>query len=118
MQVNDYSDLRILVIGAGSIGFRHTEVLLGLGVAQLCVCDPSEERLAKLRELFPQIETACDYRAELSKGCYDAAFILTPTAMHLMMAKEALLAGCHVFIEKPLANSTEGVDEHDVSQSA
>ena len=111
MQVTDYSALRLLAIGAGSIGMRHTEVLLGLGATNLCVCEPSDTQRAKLQEKFPQVRVAADYKEELSKGCYDAAFIFTPTAMHLSMATEAIEAGCHVFIEKPLANTSEGVDE-------
>lgn len=112
MQVNsDYSGLRILAAGAGSIGTRHTGVLLELGVKHITVCDPSEVQREKLRGLYPSVETAEDYRAELERGIYDAVFIFTPTAMHMDMAKAALMAGCHVFIEKPLANSSEGVDE-------
>lgn len=111
MQVNEYSKLRLLAIGAGSIGLRHTQVLLELGATDLCVCDPSDTQRTKVQTQFPGVRVAADYREELHKGRYDAAFIFTPTAMHLAMAKEAIEAGCHVFIEKPLANSSVGVDE-------
>ncbi len=37
--------------------------------------------------------------------------MLTPTRLHTAMAREALLAGCHVFIEKPVSNAPEGVEE-------
>lgn len=111
MQVMDYSELNLLAIGAGSIGLRHTQVLTELGVQNLCVCDPSEQARKKIRDLFPMVRVAEDYKQELVSGVYDATFIFTPTGMHLDMAKEAILAGCHVFIEKPLANSTKGVDE-------
>jgi len=105
-----YADLKLLLIGGGSIGTRHTEVLLGLGAKKLTLCDPSIQQREKLKQLFPQITVAEDYRLELQKGDYDAAFIFTPTGMHLPVAMDALNAGCHVFIEKPLANSSEGVD--------
>lgn len=111
MQVTDYSRLRLLLIGAGSIGTRHTQVLLELGAGNLCVCDPSDLQREKIKAQFPQVPVAVDYRKELATGMYDAAFIFTPTAMHLDMAKEAIEAGCHVFIEKPLSNSTEGVED-------
>lgn len=51
------------------------------------------------------------YEDALATEKFDAVFILTPTAMHLDMATEALNAGCHVFIEKPLASTKKGVAE-------
>lgn len=110
MQVKNYADLKLLIIGGGSIGTRHAEVLLGLGATNITICDPSAQQREKLQNLFPQIAVAEDYKAELQKGGFDAVFIFTPTGMHLSMATDALNAGCHVFIEKPLANSSEGVD--------
>ena len=113
MQVNfeAESSLQVLVIGCGSIGTRHTQVLTEMGVANITACDPSAAQREKLKAQFPQVQVEADYRAALATGKFDCAFILTPTGMHLSMAKEALEAGCHVFIEKPLANSSEGVDE-------
>jgi len=112
MQVNDrYSGIRLLLVGCGSIGKRHAQVLTELGITKLTACDPSEEQCRTMRELLPQVETVNDYDAALATGQFDAVFILTPTAMHISMAEKALKAGCHVFIEKPLANSSEGVDQ-------
>lgn len=64
-----------------------------------------------MKELLPQVNVVEDYETALASGSFDCAFILTPTAMHLAMAEKALLAGCHVFIEKPLSNTTDGVEE-------
>jgi len=112
MQVNDrYSGIRLLLVGCGSIGKRHAQVLTELGITKLTACDPSEEQCRTMRELLPQVETVNDYDAALATGQFDAVFILTPTAMHISMAEKALKAGFHVFIEKPLANSSEGVDQ-------
>jgi predicted dehydrogenase len=41
----------------------------------------------------------------------DAVFIANPNSLHLPVALAAAKAGCHLFIEKPLADSLEGVDE-------
>jgi len=108
---NDFSDLHILIVGCGSIGKRHVQVLMEMGVMHITACDPSEAHRKELQELFPSVVVAENYQEELSKNKYDAVFIFTPTGMHLSMAKDALKAGAHVFIEKPLANSSAGVDE-------
>ncbi len=40
-----------------------------------------------------------------------AAFICNPTSMHVPVAKAAALAGCHIFVEKPISHNTEGLHE-------
>lgn len=104
------SDLHVLVVGCGSIGKRHAQVLRGLGVTHLSACDPSEESRAEMRALLPDVPLYADYGEALTREKPDAAFILTPTRLHVPMAMQALEADCHVLIEKPLANTPEGVD--------
>ncbi len=104
-------DLNILIAGCGSIGKRHAQVLWELGLRNLTACDPSPQQRQSMQDLLPGIAVAEDYAAALQTGAFDAVFILTPTAMHLSMATQALNAGCHVFIEKPLANTQKGVEE-------
>ena len=104
------SDLKVLIAGCGSIGKRHAEVLRGLGVTQLAACDPSEASRAGLQSLLPDVRLYSDYAKALQAETPDAVFILTPTRLHLPMAVQALEAGCHVMIEKPLANTPEGTD--------
>ena len=112
MQVNrSIADLKILIVGCGSIGKRHAEVLWKLGAKNLTACDPSPAQRESMRALLPEINLTDDYDAALKDGHFDAVFILTPTAMHLSMAEKALHANCHVFLEKPLANTTAGVAE-------
>ena len=104
-------DLNILIAGCGSIGKRHAQVLWELGLRNLTACDPSPQQRQSMQQLLPGIAVTEDYAAALQTGAFDAVFILTPTAMHLSMATQALNAGCHVFIEKPLANTQKGVEE-------
>ena len=104
-------DLNILIAGCGSIGKRHAQVLWELGLRNLTACDPSPQQRQSMQDLLPGIAVTEDYAAALQTGAFDAVFILTPTAMHLSMATQALNAGCHVFIEKPLANTQKGVEE-------
>lgn len=105
------SDLKVLVAGCGSIGKRHMEVLQELGVRHLSACDPMERSRQEALEKFPNCTVFADYDEALQTVQPDAVFILTPTKLHLSMAAQAIRAGTHVFIEKPLSNSPEGVEE-------
>jgi predicted dehydrogenase len=109
MEINKYNELSIAVIGCGSIGKRHVEVLDKMGVGRIIACDPSEEMLKVIKEICPRCEPVSDYREALKEKPF-AVYVLTPTKMHIPQAIEALEAGCHVFIEKPLSNSSEGTD--------
>ncbi len=112
MQVKEaYSKLRILVAGCGSIGKRHIQVLTELGITHILACEPNEKQREEVKKMFPMIETIEDYDSAINSCQLDAVFIFTPTGLHLSMAEKAIKAGCHVFIEKPLANSSEGVEE-------
>lgn len=104
-------DLKVLIAGCGSIGKRHAQVLWDIGVRNMTACDPSGEQRESLKALLPEVAVTDSYEAALENGDFDAVFILTPTAMHLDMATKALNAGCHVFLEKPLANTLDGVSE-------
>lgn len=104
------ADLHVLIAGCGSISKRHAQVLRGLGVTHLSACDPSEESRAGMHALLPDVPLYGDFTEALDREKPDAAFILTPTKLHIPMAMQAIRAGCHVLIEKPLANTPEGVD--------
>lgn len=105
------TDLNILIVGCGSIGKRHAQVLWEMGLRKLTACDPSVEQRESMKAVLPNISLAENYEETLKTQKFDAVFILTPTAMHLDMATKAINAGCHVFIEKPLANTQAGVAE-------
>ena len=111
-----YKDLKIVVAGCGSIGLRHIDVLHSMGVGKIIACDPNHEALDKIKNKYPDIKTQTDYNEALLTNPF-AVFILTPTKMHIPMAIDAIKNGAHVFIEKPLSNSSEGVEElKNVSQ--
>lgn len=66
------------------------------------VCDAREEQLQKVRDTYPQIETTMNYADLLNDPALDAVLIATPAATHFGLAKQALLAGKHVLVEKPI----------------
>jgi predicted dehydrogenase len=82
----------------------HPEARVG------AVCDLSEERLALVRRNVPQVaRCSTDPLETVTDPEADAVVIATPVNTHHALAKAALEAGKHVFVEKPLCRSvTEG----------
>lgn len=102
--------MHILVVGCGSIGRRHLSNLRQLGVERLSACDIQADRLEQVRLEIGDVETFSDLGAALAAR--PTASIICPiTAYHIPLARQALEAGCHLMIEKPLSHSREGVDE-------
>jgi predicted dehydrogenase len=75
------------------------------------MCDLNTSRLRHLKTLYPEVEGATDYSHMLNGVGLDAVVIATSVANHYPMAKAALLAGKHTFIEKPMASSVEHCEE-------
>jgi predicted dehydrogenase len=102
--------LNIGIVGCGKIADGHIEEIQKLGCARvLAVCDREPilaEQLA-LRYSVPHQYTEFDRM--LSDHRLDVIHIATPPHSHLALAQKAAQAGCHVFLEKPLAlTATEG----------
>lgn len=60
-----------------------------------------------IKREFPIVEVSKDYREILKDKSINAVVIATPVTTHREIAEEAMLLGKHVFVEKPLAFSTE-----------
>jgi predicted dehydrogenase len=71
----------------------------------LYVCDVRKERLDDLKKKYPKVRTILNYKDILSDKKVDAIVIATPTKTHYKIAKESIMAGKDVLIEKP-ATST------------
>jgi predicted dehydrogenase len=98
---------RWLIAGCGSIGKRHLRNLRHLGVDDIVVFDEREDRRQEAAEQW-NVQTTDNLEAGLEGA--SVAVICTPTHLHVQGALTAARAGCHLFIEKPLADSIEGVD--------
>lgn len=101
--------MKAIVIGSGSIGRRHVRNLCSLGVTGISLYDVKPERAASVAEECGV--TAVRSIAEAFAQNPESAFICTPPVTHLPLARQAVAAGCHVFVEKPLTNQMDGVDE-------
>ena len=106
----DWRDLRVLVVGCGSIGRRHARVLQEIGVRDIAVCDPSEPARAAVLTALGLRESYADYSQALGHG-FDAVVLCTPPWLHIAQAKTAIERGCDVLTEKPLSHTLDGIDD-------
>jgi predicted dehydrogenase len=79
--------------------------------AVVCVCDRRSDARARIARRYPSVEGHADAGAVLGDPRVDAVVIATPVGTHHALAREALLAGKHVFVEKPLAASLAEAEE-------
>ena len=100
--------LKIGVIGAGYWGPNLIRNFNQLGGSDVVACaDLSEDRLSHIGSLYHQIHTTQDYRELLDNDEISAIVIATPPKTHFDLAMDAIKAGKHVFVEKPLALTLE-----------
>jgi len=97
------------VIGVGYLGQFHAEKYAKLdGVELVGVVDIDRSRA---REIAKRNETAAYYHHGDLFGKVQAVSIAVPTALHYAIAKDCLLQGLDVLVEKPLSGSLEEADE-------
>ncbi|ANE49248.1 Gfo/Idh/MocA family protein [Flavisolibacter tropicus] len=70
-----------------------------------CVADARSDRLEQLGKVFPGITGLQDADGIIRDPEIDAVVIATPVFTHFSLAKEAILQGKHVLIEKPMTSS-------------
>ncbi|MFA6039782.1 MAG: Gfo/Idh/MocA family oxidoreductase [Candidatus Peribacteraceae bacterium] len=99
----------VLVCGAGSIGLRHLRNLTTLGISRLAVSEPDDQRRRSAEEEIP-CEPFASLPEALDQFHPNTVLICSPTKEHLPQAIAAAGAGAHIFIEKPLSYSPEGIE--------
>lgn len=108
---NDGS-LRVGVVG---LGYWGPNLLRGLTeqprVEIAYMCDLDGERLQSYARRYPQAVPTCRYEDLLEDPTLDAILLATPVFTHHKLASEALQAGKHTFVEKPLAPSVAQASE-------
>src|SRR5687767_12381880 len=98
--------LRIGVIGLGWFGEIHCETIVGIPNLELAaLCTRRPDRLAEQAKKFGVKKIFTDYRVMLADKNIDAVSIVTMWDQHTEPAVEALTAGKHVFLEKPMAST-------------
>jgi predicted dehydrogenase len=101
--------VRVGVIGYGYWGPNLVRNFNRLADLKVC-CDLDEGNRAKIASLYPDVVVVRDFDEMLGMDV-DAVVIATSAPSHYELAKKALGAGKHVFVEKPITLSTETAQE-------
>jgi len=103
--------LRVGVVGYGYWGPKLVRNFYEIPDAHLnWVVDRDATRLAKVSANYPGVRTITNF-TDLLRSDADAVVIATPIRTHYALAKEALLAGKHVLVEKPLTSNSVEAEE-------
>ncbi|MCD4846909.1 MAG: Gfo/Idh/MocA family oxidoreductase [Candidatus Aegiribacteria sp.] len=77
----------------------------------LVICDSNAARLNKMAGHYPDIQSTSNYKDLIDNDDLNAIVIATDVSSHFPLAKQALQAGKHVFVEKPFAACIEEAEE-------
>src|SRR5215216_146306 len=86
-------------------------VAVGEATELRAICDVSEDARARAQRLHPTATVTSDWDALLADPAVEAVIVALPIALHHRVALEAIEAGKHVLVEKPLAQSVAECDE-------
>lgn len=102
------SPIRFGLVGFGAWGQFHAQSIATNPEAELvAIVAPSEASRAAAAKAHPQAKIFADHRAMLAATTLDIVDIVTPSHTHLEIARDALEAGCHLLLEKPMALTVE-----------
>ena len=107
--------INLALIGAGHWGKNLARVFFELGILKI-ICDSSEDVLKRKSAKYPEIATTSSFANTLASTDINAIAIATPAEQHYSLAKKSLLAGKHVFVEKPL--SMTAIEGEEIVQIA
>jgi predicted dehydrogenase len=100
--------MNISVIGTGSIGRRHIGNFLSIG-ARVKAFDPDPTARDRAHSMHPGAAFVESVEQAVERA--DGVVICTPPDSHVAIGRQALGAGAHLMIEKPLAHTITGVEE-------
>ena len=105
----------IALIGSGYWGKNLVRNFHALGALRL-ICDKNDALLCRFREQYPDVRTCLAFSDVLNSEDISGVVIATPAETHALLAREALEAGKHVFVEKPLClHESEGQELTDLA---
>lgn len=111
MNAEKKSSLRILVVGCGNMGASHAMSYHSLDGFEICgLVSTGESKVVLNEKLGGGYALFDNYEEVLKITQPDAVCISTYPDTHENFAIKALENGCHVFVEKPLADSVEGAE--------
>ena len=94
--------LRVALVGCGQIADAHLQEIPKTGCAEVvAVCDRQRDLAEQAAARFAVPGTFDDLGLMLESACPDVLHVATPPHTHAAIARRALEAGVHVYVEKP-----------------
>ena len=107
--MSEQSKIRVLVVGCGNMGASHAMSYHLLDSFEICgLVSRGESKVGVNSKMGDKYELFADYETALEETRPDAVCISTYPDTHESYAIKAMEKGCHVFVEKPLADTIEG----------
>ncbi len=104
--------IKVAVIGCGYWGPNLIRNFTQIPESKVkYCCDLDEEKLKRIKSLYPEPKITENYQEILNDPTVEAVAIATPVHTHFKLAKEGLEAGKHVFLEKPLTQTSQQARE-------
>lgn len=99
--------MRLAILGCGSIGRRHLRNLQQLDYSELIAFDPAESaRKEVIDEMGVEVADNLD---DVWKWNPQVVLVCGPSNLHCELALEAVQRHCHLFLEKPLSHTLDGL---------
>lgn len=100
------------IIGVGYWGSRLAGKFNSLPYTQVSLAaDLKKARLSQIKKQLPKIKTTTNYKEIVANPSVHGIIIATPVKSHYQVTKDCLLAGKHVFVEKPLSQTVNQAKE-------
>ncbi len=107
------SQIKMAILGCGGMSGAHANrYKTNADVQIVALCDVNTEIVEKyiernLSDYSPKPQVFTDFAQMLAESKPDAVTIVTPHTMHFEHGLQAIEAGCHVFMEKPMVTDAE-----------
>jgi predicted dehydrogenase len=101
---------RIGIVGTGSIGRVHARHAARVGLPVVAAWDPKSSAVDAFRSERPEVTVEPSLEKLLARVDVDGVVIAVPNHLHESLAVQALRAGKHVLLEKPMATSVAACD--------
>lgn len=104
--------LKIGLVGGGKMARHHARSIdRARGATLVAIADPNAVARNEVISLFPDVEAYSSLAELLESGVADVVHICTPPGSHVALARQALQGGCHIYVEKPFAPTTDEAAE-------